>query len=145
MLLTQMADLFDSDGTNYTVFLRSYSCALNGLTEVEDIVQGLVGHAVIVGEVRDCNPAEVAEELLECLAYVGHPYGGPGPLTLELPEFSKLCRDILLEVTNAIDYSNAVKSIEFLGGHPAYPVFWQFAFLFLGSDNHRLLVGSSSD
>ncbi len=140
-----MANLLDSDGTNYTTFLKSYSRASAEVGEVEDLVEALVGQRVAINDVRDCSLAEVTEELRDCLGYVGDDGAGPGPDTLASPEFSSLLQGIIDDVAQVIEHSNVVKSFRFLNGHPAYPVFWEFAFLFLRKDNHLLLVGSSSD
>lgn len=144
-LLSRMAKLLESDSTNYSVFLRAFSCVAPGASEIEDVVKELVGNDVVLNEVHECNFAEVAEELSDCLGYVGDEGAGPDPDTLRLPEFSNLLKEISDDVAQAGKRSNRVKSFRFLKGHPAYPVFWDFAFLFLGDEMHELIVGSSSD
>ncbi len=144
-LLSRMSNLLDSDGINYSVFLRAFSCVARGAGEVENVVKELVGNDVVVADVRDCSFAEVTQELNDCLGYVGDEGAGPGPDTLRLPEFSNLLKDLYDDLAQAGKRSNAVKSFRFLKGHPAYPVFWEFAFLFLGDEVHELIVGSSSD
>ena len=144
-LLSRMADLLDSDGINYTVFLKSYSCAAEGVSQIENIVKKLVGHDVVLGNVRDISLAQLMQDLCDCLGYVGDDGAGPGPSTLNLPEFSNLLREVSSDITQVYERSGEVKSFRFLEGHPAYPVFWEFAFLFLGNDGYQLIVGSSSD
>ena len=41
--------------------------------------------------------------------------------------------------------ANRIEKFRLDEGHPAYPVFWDFAFLFTSSDEATVLVGSSSD
>jgi len=140
-----MALLLDSDGTNYTTFLKSYSRTPGDVGEIQDIVEELIGQRVALDEIRDCDIAEITAELRDCLGYAGEQGAGPGPHTLQLPEFSNLLQKIIDDVAHAIEHSYVVKSFQFVDGHPAYPVFWSFAFLILGKDCHQLLVGSSSD
>lgn len=140
-----MADLLNSDSTNYSVFLRAYSSAAAGTSEVSDIVNRLIGADVIVGDIHDSDVTETTEALRQCLGYVGDESDGPGTRTLGSAEFSNLLKNILDGVVQLSETSYGLKSFRFEKGHPAYPVFWDFAFLFLGNDEHVLLVGSSSD
>jgi hypothetical protein len=144
-VLAEMADLLNSDGTNYSVFLKAYSGAILGTGEIGYIVSRLIGADVVVSAVRDSDLSEVVEVLRQCLGYVGDESAGPGASTLGSAEFSNLLKRILESVTHLSDTSYGLKSFGFLHGHPAYPVFWDFAYLFLGNDEHVLLVGSSSD
>lgn len=144
-MLTEMADLLNSDGINYTVFLKAYSGGIAGTSNIGDIVNGLVGNDVVVSGVSDSDVTEVVQELRQCLGYVGDEGAGPGLKTLRLAEFSRLLKSILESVTQLNETSYGLKSLGFAKGHPAFPVFWDFAFLFLRSDEHVLLIGSSSD
>lgn len=144
ILLSRMGNLLDSNGTNYTTFLESYSVTPAEGDKVQDIVTAMVGQRVAITDLRHCSLAEVTETLRDCLGYIGEDEG-PDPDTLASPEFSSLLQGIIEDVAQAIKHSNVVQSFRFLDGHPAYPVFWEFAFLFLGKDSHQLLVGSSSD
>ncbi len=59
---------------------------------------------------------------------------------------------ILNEITNTLE-DDATNYTVFLRayrracleGHPGYPVFWDFAFLFVSNSNATILIGSSSD
>lgn len=143
--LSRMANLLNSDGINYTVFLKSYSCIAQGGDQIEDIVKKLVGKDTTVRAAQNCDLRQMTEVLNDCLGYVGDTGAGPGPDVLRLPEFSNLLGEIVSDFANLSKRSNEVKSFSFVEGHPAYPVFWEFAFLFLMNDSHRLIVGSSSD
>jgi hypothetical protein len=54
-------------------------------------------------------------------------------------------RSILESIAQLSKSSTKIKALALVEGHPAYPVFWDFAFLFLGENDCLLLVGSSSD
>jgi hypothetical protein len=144
-LLSRMSDLLESDGTNYSVFLKAFSCEAQGPCATENVVKELVGKDAVIAHTRACTFEEVAEELRRCLGYVGDESAGPGPDTLRLQEFSLMLKALLNDVAQVGKRSNAIKSFRFSKGNPAYPVFWEFAFLFLGEEMHELIVGSSSD
>lgn len=144
-LLTEMAELLDSDGINYSVFLRAYSGVPASLSSTGSVISWLVGHDVVLNGVRDTNVTEVIETLRESLGYAGDHGTGPGASCLKSTEFARLLQNIEKEVVQLSQIANEIKSFEFAQGHPAYPVFWDFAYLFIGADEHILLVGSSSD
>jgi hypothetical protein len=143
--LTDMADLLNSDGINYSVSLRVYSGLPESTDDINSIVNRLIGHEAVLDGVRDVGVTEVLETLLQSLGYVGDEGAGPGPNVIRSADFSRLLgniRDNVLELSQTV---YGIKSFEFAEGHPDYPVFWDFAYLFLGNNQHVLLVGSSSD
>lgn len=144
-LLTEMADLLDSDGVNYSVFLRAYSGVPDSLSNTGTVVSRLIGHDVVLNGVRDTNVTEVIETLRQCLGYSGDHGSGPSASCLESTAFARLLRGIESEVVQLSQTAHENKSFEFAHGHPAYRVFWDFAYLFTGADEHVLLIGSSSD
>jgi hypothetical protein len=144
-VLTEMADLLNSNGINYSVFLKVYSDDVIGASEVGDIINKLLNQGVVVSRVCDVEVSEVIAELQQCLGYVGSKSDGPGVETLRSGQFSFMLNRILEDVRQLNETSYGLKSLVFAKGHPAYPVFWDFAFLFLRADKHVLLVGSSSD
>jgi hypothetical protein len=144
-LLTEMADLLDSDGVNYSVFLRAYSGVTENSSDIGSIVNGLICHEVVLNDIRDVNVTEVVETLRQCLGYAGDTGSGPGASCLGSTEFARLLGSIQKEIVQLSQTAYEIKSFEFAHGHPAYPVFWDFAYLFSGTDQHVLLVGSSSD
>lgn len=143
--LTDMADLLNSGGINYWVSLRVYSGIPESTDEINSIVNRLIGHEAVLNDVRDVGTTEVVETLLQSLAYVGDKGAGPGPDVLRSADFSRLLGNIRDSVVQLSQRVYGIKSFEFAEGHPDYPVFWDFAYLFLGDDQHVLLVGSSSD
>jgi hypothetical protein len=144
-LLTEMADLLNSDAANYSVFLRGYSGVTESASGIDSIVNGLIGHNVVLSGVHDVSVSEVVDTLRQNLGYLGDESAGPGACILGTAEFSRLLGSIRNSVMQLSQTAYEIKSFEFVEGHPAYPVFWDFAYLFLGYDKHVLLVGSSSD
>lgn len=144
-VLTEMAELLNANGVNYSVSLRAYSGVMQDKTDISDIISGLIGEEVVIGGVQDLGVTEVTEALREYLGYPGDESAGPDVSTLESVEFSGLLNRLLESVAQLSETSFGLKSFWFAEGHPAYPVFWDFAFLFLRKNEHCLLVGSSSD
>jgi hypothetical protein len=144
-LWSDMADLLGSDGWNYSVSLFTYRCAASEASDIQAIVKELLGHEVLIQDIRDVDFGEVESELRESLRYQGEPSSGPGAETLLLPEFASLLEKICEDAASASQRASAIKSFRFRKGHPAYPVFWDFAFLFLGPESHEMVVGCSSD
>jgi hypothetical protein len=144
-ILTEMAKLLNSDGWNYSVFLQAYSGATESAGNISDIVNALIGNGVAVDQVRDVDATEVIEAVSQSLGYVGHESAGPGAKVLASAEYSNLLRSILESIARLSKSSTGIKALAFAEGHPAYPVFWDFAFLFLSENDCLLLVGSSSD
>ena len=143
--LTEIADLLSSDGINYSVSLRVYSGLPESTDDINSIVIRLIGREAVLNGVRDVGVTEVVETLLQSLGYVGDDSAGPGPSVLRSADFSRLLGNICDSVVQLSQTVYGIKSFEFAEGHPDYPVFWDFAYLFLGNDQHVLLVGSSSD
>jgi hypothetical protein len=144
-VLTEMADLLNSDGINYSVSLSAYLGLKEGTDDVNSIINRLIGHKVVLNSLRDASVAEVVETLRQSLGYVGDDSAGPGPSVLKSRDFSRLMESICDSVVQLSQAFCRIESFEFAEGHPHYPVFWDFAYLFRGNDEHLLLVGSSSD
>lgn len=143
--LSELADLLNSDGINYSVFLAAYRGAASDTLAAHDIVKRLLDKDVVLDGLRDVDVAEVAETVDVSLRYAGDAGAGPGLAIFASKRFDVLLRGILAEIAKLGETSERIKSFTFVAGHPAYPVFWDFAFLFLCRAEAVLLVGSSSD
>jgi len=140
-----MEDLLYGDGKNYTVFIRSYGTDFIADLTIQEIVQRMIGDEAIIEDVRDVNFSEVERELRTGFGYSGDDNAGPAVTTLESSQFRVLLEEICEEAKLESHRSTGLKTFRFKDGHPAYPVFWDFAFLFIGDSKCELLVGSSSD
>lgn len=143
--LTEMADLLNSNGVNYSVFVRAYLGVPESASDIGSIVNELIGHETVLDGLRDADVSEVVETLRQSFGYVGDASAGPSANVFESTEFSRLLGSISDSVVQLSQSAYGIKSFGFAEGHPAYPVFWDFAYLFLGNDKHVLLVASSSD
>ncbi len=87
--------------------------------------------------------SEARSEVTEQLLHVGD--GGYGPLELDAKrsEILNLLEDLFMHVH--LDQANSITSFWQTKGHPAYPVFWDFAFDIQNGGKRWILMGSSSD
>lgn len=144
-LLRQMEDILNNGGINYTTFLRSYAVHRCPGVSLEDLAKMALGQAVVIDDVQDVSASEIESELRECLAYAGDAGAGPEEGIIGSNEFCVLLDNICEDMKTQSEQSALLKSFRFKEGHPAYPVFWDFAFAFLREDGGKILVCSSSD
>lgn len=144
-LLTRMENLINDGALNYTVFLRTYCIDSRAGQTIEDMARTVMEDDVAIDNVREVNFSEIEDDLRECLGYVGIDGAAPKAGVVESGEFQALLGSICEDAKSECELSSKLLSFRFQAGHPAYPVFWDFAFAFLGEKNCQLLVCSSSD
>lgn len=145
-LLDHVAGLLNRDATNYTVFLRLYQLPMASFEkDLEACVRWVVGAGAEIDGVEEINPTSLVVEIEALLRYAGDPGAGPSDSVLRSKELS----DLLIELKNGVlvlaSQAKAIKRFGFKAGHPAYPVFWDFAYAFFTDDTLAILIGSSSD
>ena len=144
-LYSRMVDLLDSDGTNYTVFLRLYQGQLpSGLTFAQ-AVKAILGPGCVISDDHDVDASQVEAILRDNLACTGSVGAGPGTATLASPTLQELLDAIVLDCRDACARSDVARAFLIVEGHPAYPVFWDFNLFFGSIDGYMLLVGAASD
>lgn len=144
-LLTQMEDLLNDGGFNYSTFLRSYTVEGTSGLEPYAVIQKAISEDIVIDNLSDVPFAEIEANLRECLSYQGMEGAGPEDGITKAPEFLDLLENICEDAKAEGDRSLALKSFRFKEGHPAYPVFWDFAYAFLGEQRCSILICSSSD
>lgn len=144
-LLTQMEDLLNEGGLNYSTFLRSYTVERISGLEFDEVIQKAFSHKIAIDNLRNVSVAEVEANIRECLSYKGMEGAGPDEGVISTPEFLGLLDDICKDARFESKRSLALKSFRFQKGHPAYPVFWDFAYTFLNERKCSILICSSSD
>lgn len=144
-LLRQMEDILNNGGINYTTFLRGYAVDRCPGNSLEDLVKEALGQAVFIDHVQDVSASDIESELRECLGYAGDPGACPEEGIIGSNEFCALLDNICEDMKIQSEQSSSLKSFRFKEGHPAYPVFWDFAFAFLRESGGKILVCSSSD
>lgn len=144
-LLRQMEDILNNGGINYTTFLRIHAVHRCAGGSLEDLAKEALGQSVVIDDVQDVTASDIESELRECLGYAGDAGAGPEEGIIGSNEFCVLLDNICEDMKIQSEQSSSLKSFRFKEGHPAYPVFWDFAFAFLREDGGKTLVCSSSD
>lgn len=98
-----------------------------------------------IGDVEQVGATDLVVEMEGLLRYAGDSGAGPSDAVVR----SRALSDVLSELKDGIsEWAAQAKTIhrfEFEVGHPAYPVFWDFAYAFCTGGVTTILVGSSSD
>jgi hypothetical protein len=131
-------------GYNYEVFLQSYQLPLiPGATVKDYIIQAFPNAEV--GRIWQISEQDVFMEVEQSLTYSGDDSSGPNPMALKSPRFSELLGITVLHLEKIVKNATAISGFWLKDGHPAYPVFWDFAFVVIGTQNVELFIGSRSD
>ncbi|MBV7460167.1 MULTISPECIES: hypothetical protein [unclassified Acidovorax] len=145
-LLDRLVGLLNRDATNYTVFLRLYR--LSTAADADDLdvcIRTAVGGDTKIGGAESISAENVIVEINGLLRYPGDPGAGPTKTVLDSSELYDLLTELERSILELASQAKTIKRFWFAVGHPAYPVFWDFAYAFFGNENTTVLVGSSSD
>jgi hypothetical protein len=132
-------------GYNYQVFLHIYRIPFAPDASAEWYVTQALGPAAIVGGVVPSSGPEIVAEVEQSLRYTGDAGSGPKPEALLSDRFTALVPAVLVELERAIAEAGLLAQFWLRECHPAYPVFWDFAFVIAGPSGGLVFVGSSSD
>ena len=132
-------------GYNYQVFLHAYRVSFApGEPTAWYVAQALGPSAVVTGSVPVSGP-EIAAEVEQSLRYAGDEGSGPKPAALRSARFNELVLAVLSELERATAGASLLAEFGLREGHPAYPVFWDFAYVIAGPAGGLVFIGSSSD
>ena len=143
--LTAMADLLTRSGWAYNVFLRAYQVETAHRASSVEIVAQALGEQAQLGGLEPFDRDQVIVEVSNFLCYTGERGGGPDPDLIDSAGFKALLAVVVDEVEECMAEARMVERFWLQEGHPAHPVFWDFAFLFKGQREAVLLIGSASD
>jgi hypothetical protein len=102
-----------------------------------------ISNDVEIADATSNSPEQAKAEMLDCVLYEGTETSGPDELDLKRDEIISLLGKIFS--LTAIAEADFVTEFRFLKGHPAYPVFWDFAYDIHAKGERWVFVGSSSD
>ena len=140
-----IADLLNADGINYTVFLQTSVVSPPGDRSSEELVRAALGSSSLIGGIQDVPSKEMVDEVRASLSYAGDAGAGPGPGVVQSTRFNTLLDTLTADLQALASRAAAVEQFWLKAGHPAYPVFWDFAFLVRNTQESVVIVGSSSD
>jgi hypothetical protein len=132
-------------GYNYQVFLRAYRAPFAPGEPAEWYVARALGPTAVVERSVPVTGPEIIAEVERSLRYAGDEGSGPKPSALRSRRFEELVASVVGEVARAVAGAVLLAQFWLRDGHPAYPVFWDFAFVIAGADGGLVLIGSSSD
>lgn len=144
-LLQDIIGHLHRQATNYTVNLQLIEARPVQSESSSALVRRMLGVQAVLGGIETVDANRVCAEILEALQYAGFKGAGPGVEVARDSAFQALMAQLQVELRRLASASIKVERFWLQGGHPAYPVFWDFAFLFRGSDKITLFIGSSSD
>lgn len=143
--LSSIAEFLNEAGWNYSVFLKAYTTSFATGTSSEQIVRSAIDNSALIEDIKTVTVPEVLSEIESSITYPGDTGAGPESAALASQEFSGLLSNLRKEVEALALSADRLEKFRFKKGHPAYPVFWDFAFLFVGAPQSTVLVGCSSD
>ncbi|MFH5253827.1 hypothetical protein ACGTRS_21615 [Burkholderia semiarida] len=145
LLLDDISDELGGGSLNYGVFLKAYAVVLAEAFQSTEIVSTALGGGAIAIDFAEVSSDSVIEMVKCGLLYAGDDAAGPSKETLEsdvlMGMLEKLVSDLRLTISHAIK----VEAFTLKEGHPFYPVFWDFAFLFRAASEATIFIGASSD
>lgn len=143
--LDEIADILNADSWNYTVFLQWYEVPLTCSTQASAIVKMALKTEATLGGIEEIQSASVWPKVESGLLYSGDKGAGPSEASVKSEKFCTLVGALQKQVSELADAATKCESFWLENGHPAYPAFWDFAFLFRRSASASILIGSSSD
>ncbi|WP_416769555.1 hypothetical protein ACMGT0_20565 [Pseudomonas sp. RHF3.3-3] len=130
------------EGMNYSAWVGVYG-PFNSDCSLEEQLRHSVSNRSVVGRETPVPAGEVRSQVLEHLLHSGD--GGYGPVDLpgKRLEIIRLAEALLSRVR--LDQADTLSSFWLAEGHPAYPVWWDFAFDIHADGQRWILMGSASD
>jgi hypothetical protein len=144
-LLSNIVEKINKEGLNYSVFLHVYTVPINDHHDSDAYIRSAFGNDALAEVIQEIAGEQVIAEVESAISYVGFAGSGPSKLTLLSLEFAALRRELLVEIQNIINESQLIEKFTLVVGHPAYPVFWEFGFLFVLPNKVVIFIGASSD
>ena len=129
-------------GINYEVWFNLYGPADPELS-LSDTLKSLISKDCEISGVLLSTPGEATSKIMDMVLYEGDTGSGPLELESKKSEISELIGKVLSSIE--IEKAEMVVEFGFKNGHPAYPVFWDFAYDIHSKGKRWVLVGSSSD
>ncbi|MGR8024779.1 hypothetical protein [Burkholderia cenocepacia] len=145
LLLDDISDELFGGSLNYCVFLKVYTVALAEPIQTSDIVSSALGEGVIAIDFIEKCVESVIETVKSSLLYAGDHAAGPSKEAIESNVLAGLLEKLVSDLRLTISQAIKVEAFTLEEGHPFYPVFWDFAFLFRAASEATIFIGASSD
>lgn len=129
-------------GANYQVWFNLYGPS-DSATGLVDALKKLISKDCQISTMRSSSPRDAKSEIMEMVFHKGDIDSGPVELESKKTEIVKLM-DKVFSLIN-IERADMVVGFRLEEVHPAYPVFWDFAYDIHVNDQRWIFIGSSSD
>ena len=129
-------------GTNYEVWVNIYG-PLDTELGLDLSLQAAVSKTAKASDITLSDPDEAASQIRGLLLYEGDIGHGPESLEAKRDELESLLTSLFERI--GLKEADLVVGFEFRKGHPAYPVFWDFAYDIHSEGKRWILVGCASD
>ena len=140
--LEKLEDMLE--GGNYTVFLHVYKVQHDVDAAPASIILSVFPDA-IVGNTSTCDVGTALRKFEHDVQYRGDYSHGPDPDVIDSVEFKSAFATVRSHFQSTCLSAVSIHDFWLQNGHPAYPVFWDFAFLIQQGSQSVIWIGSSSD
>lgn len=144
-LLEKITLRLHENATNYSVFLQAYEVPYAQPIDPDALIRASIGAEAALGGIDEVDADIVCAEVEGALFYPGEDGAGPGNAVFQCEAFNELIDQLKGELLRLAGASYKIQRFWLQDGHPAYPVFWDFAFVFWQDDKATIFIGSSSD
>lgn len=144
-LLDRIADTLYEDASNYHVFLKVYRVANVASADALSAIRKALGTQAQLEAADGVHAEEAWTEIESALLHAGSDGAGPSNAALGSAALAVMLAELKGEVFALANRATRIERFALREGHPAYPVFWDFAFLFREDGKAVVFIGSSSD
>ena len=130
------------EGWNYSVWLNLYGPSDSDKSLI-DAMRMDVSNDCDISDRASSSPSKAAAEILGMLYFEGDDAAGPIELESKKPEILELLKSVFSLIE--LEAAYIVTEFSIRNGHPAYPVYWDFAYDIHSNGKRWIFIGSSSD
>lgn len=142
--LAEYCHELEHDSCNYTVSAKLYLSVGPPSREPHEVVTDVFGPYAKVDQ-REASFDAVVASLREGFQFRGDFGAHPSLSFLESSRATAMLRLVEASLEQLLVPYERISSVEFVSGHPFYPVFWEYAYVIQRTNEAYILVASSSD
>lgn len=114
-------------------------------TDFDAIIKECLGKQAGLAATRSITSREILDDVRQALEYKGDDGSHPNRNYLSGDQSAVDIDEILDQLDSLCTSAEVLAEIRLKDWHPFYPVFWDFAFLFVLKERAIVFIGSSSD
>jgi len=143
--LTKITDKLNSKCLNYVADVKIYAAFNYSGKSIQEVVRSVFGNEAVAGGSSTVDEHIFIDELVSGLSYVGDDGSHANRKYVGSEEHSNDLKNLKNKLKPLLSGCTRVTQFSLKEGHPFYPVFWDFAFLFEDGIDAYIAIGSSSD